>query len=299
MISKTNVLVKTFEHYLNLTYSNKKTKELYLSQVKKFLTQIGENGSEPTEFTQEILDTYVIYLNSKNNTNPFYKGVCRAMFDCFNQEDKDGRDTLRLKKKQNKSREVKLLNEYDWVTKEQVQELIDKTSTYMSLTIQMFWETALRKMELINLNLNTKEWGLDLKKREIWGIGKGGKAFRQSFSKQMADRLKIWLEECQDPTRPFIIFKETGEPYKSQDHQYWYRLKRESDATGIKLPNGESVHAHSIRHGICRWLRQEKKWQIEEIMKFARHSDPKTTAIYSHATFEEVKKKLDKEVFDE
>ena len=282
-----------------MNYSNDKTKELYLGQAKNFLNKIeNSNGNEPTEVTQDMIDEYVIFINSQRNTNPFYRGFIRAFHECFNKEDINGNDTLKLKKKKDRSREAVVLNEYDWLPQETIQALIDKTSTFMSLTIQLFFETGLRKMELIGLNLNEKSQVLDLEKRRIIGVGKGNKEFIAHFSKQAADRLEIWLQECQDPKRPFMMFKSSGDPYKSQDYQYWYQLKKESNALGIKLPNGENIHPHSFRHSLGRYLRRDKKWDIEQVAKKLRHEDPKTTMRYSGATQEEIESKEDSEVFN-
>lgn len=293
-----NVLIAKFIKYLNMSYSNKKTKELYISQCLKFLNQIeNQTGVEPTSITQDMFDNYAIFLNSKRNINPFYKGFIMAFRECFDPEDGFGRRTFAFRISKDKSREAVNLNEYDWLPQETIQELIDKTSTYISLTIQLFFETGLRKMELINLDLNDKSQGLDLEKRRITGVGKGNKEFVAHFSKQSADRLSIWLQECQDPKRPFMLFKKTGAPYKSQDYQYWYILKREADILGIKLSNGDSIHPHSFRHSLGRYLRREKKWDIPQIAKKLRHSDIKTTNIYSGATQEEIESK-DDEVFD-
>jgi len=301
MVDNKNNLIIQFTKYLAMNYSNDKTKELYLSRGKYFLNKIEEEtGSEPTEVTQDMIDNEVIKLNSsKGRKNPFYKGFLRAFHDAFNRQDENGNDTLKLRIKRDRSREAKILHEYDWITKKQVQELIDRGSTYISLTVQMFWNTGLRLNELIGLNLNDKSCKLDLNKREICGIGKNNKDFKQSFSKEMAGRLEVWLQECTDPTRPFMIFKTSGEPFKNQSYQYWYQLKREGDALGIKTASGKSIHPHALRHSIMLWLRREKGWSTEQLMFFGRHQNPSTTTIYSGATSEEIIKKLNDEIFDQ
>jgi hypothetical protein len=153
MVSDKNPLLKDFKTYLELNYSNQKTKDLYLNECKHFLTKIEKaDGEEPVVFTQEILNKYAIFLNSKRNPNPFYKGVCRAMFECFNVD-----DTLKLKLRKNRSREAKELNDYDWMKKEDIDKIIEKAPTYISLTVQIFWETGLRKMELLNSDVSKKQ----------------------------------------------------------------------------------------------------------------------------------------------
>lgn len=301
MVSDKNPLLKDFKTYLELNYSNQKTKDLYLNECKHFLTKIEKvDGEEPVVFTQEILNKYAIFLNSKRNPNPFYKGVCRAMFECFNVD-----DTLKLKLRKNRSRDAVALNDYNWMKKEDIDKIIEKAPTYISLTVQIFWETALRKGELLNTNLSKKQNNeigiktIDLEKRRMIGIGKGNKEFDVHFSKQLADRLSVWLEsECKNQTKPFTMHKKNGREYENVDKQYWVLFRKECKKLGIKLANGDDVTVHSLRHSILRWLRREKGFDIETLAKFARHDDPKTTMIYSSSTQEELTKKLDDEVFD-
>jgi integrase len=300
MVDDKNILVKTFKKYLELNYSNEKTRELYFKESKHFLNRVEKlSGKEPTKFTQEILDGYVIFLNSKRNPNPFYKGFVMAFRDCFDPEDEYGKRKFAFKLAKNKSRDASTTyDEYGWLTKENVTKLIEKTSTYISLTLQLFFETGLRKMELIGLDLNNKENVIDLEKRRIKGVGKGNKEFVVHFSEQAAQRLEVWMTECQDPNRPFMIFKKKGDPYKNQDYEYWYRLKKEANALGIKLQSGDNIFPHSIRHSLGRYLRRDKDWDIAQVAKKLRHSDPKTTMRYSSATQEEIEAKEDKEVFE-
>ena len=294
MVMNDNPLLKKFERYLALNYSNEKTKELYFKHAKFFLNKHEtKTGVEPTEITQDILDDYTIYLNSKRNTNPFYYGFIRAFHESC---DPDG--NLKFKSNKNRSREAKGRDEYDWLPAEEIQRIIDEAGTFISLTTEIFFETGLRKMELIGLDTTNKENSINFEKRQIKGIGKGNKMFIAAISRKTVERIKVWIEtEAVDPSRPFMIFKSNGEPYKNQDYEYWNKLKRECDKLGVKLANGKSIHPHAIRHAICRHLRREKGWQIEEIAKFARHEDPKVTMIYSGATQEEVQKKLEEDLF--
>ena len=124
MVDDNNILIKKFVSYLNLNYSNQKTKDLYLSEAKRFLNKIEErDGKEPIEVTQNIIDTYIMFINSKRVPNPFYKGYIRAFHECFDPEG----ELLKLKLKKNRSREAVTLNEYDWLPEETVRELINKT----------------------------------------------------------------------------------------------------------------------------------------------------------------------------
>ena len=294
MTNENNPMLVKFERYLALNYSNEKTKTLYFKHAKFFLNKYDiAHGIESIELTQDMLDDYTIYLNSKRNTNPFYYGFIRAFHDSC---DPDGE--LKFKTNKNRSRESKGRDEYDWLDEPEVRRLINESETYISLTVEILFETGLRKMELIGLDLNNREHSIDLEKRIIKGVGKGNKVFTSPISIKTTGRLREWLATCSDPKRPFMLFKSGGDPYKNQDYVFWFKLKKESDKLGIKLASGKSLHPHALRHSVLRWLRREKGWQIEELAKFGRHEDPKTTMIYSGATAEEVEKKLKEDVFD-
>lgn len=250
MVDDKNVLVKEFKKYLDLNYSNEKTRELYLKEAKRFLNKIAiRDGKEPTKVNQNMIDTYVIFINSKRNINPFYKGYVRAWVECFDPEGED----LKLKLKKNRSREAKDLDEYDWLEKEAVDEIIAKTPPYISITVQIMFWTGLRKMEVLNADLSKKQNNeigikvIDFEKRRFIGLGKGNKEFSVHFPENLSERLQVWLTECQDPLRPFTMYKRNGDEFKNVDKQYWYMLKKEVNKLNIKLANGNNIHPHCIQ----------------------------------------------------
>lgn len=305
-MSEKNPILKQFNKYLLMNYSNKKTRELYFSRAKWLLAQIEkQTNKEPTKITQDMFDFYMVYLRQLTKPNSFYYGFISAWRNCFDPEDAYGKRTFGFKVVKDKSRRSVIRDEYDWLEKESVDKIIAEANTYISLTTQLFFETGLREMELLNTDLSPKPTddigikSVDLKKRRISGIGKGNKEFSLPISKSSAERLEVWLTDCKDPYKPFMLYrKSSGNPFKNLAKAYWYRLRKETDRLGIRLANGKKVHPHAYRHTILRWLRREKKWQIEELAKFGRHENINTTKIYSGATIEEVEKKLNEEVFD-
>lgn len=305
-IDNTNPLVKKFEQYLLLNYSNNKTRELYLKESRRFLNQVTiTTGKEPTKMTQDLLDKYVMFLRSKIRPNSFYRGFIGAWRECFDPEDEFGRRHLAFKVPKNRSREATISNDYGWLSEENINNIKQNANPYISLTTQIYFETGLRKMELINTNLSSKpdnEIGvkfIDFEKRRMSGIGKGNKPFIVHFSEETAERIKIWLTECYNPIRPFLIFKKSGEPYKNQDKEMWTQFRKECKRIGVTLPDGGGTpHTHNIRHGLGRFLRRDKKWDIIQVSYKLRHSDPKTTMKYSDSTIEEIEK-LDEKIFDE
>ncbi len=294
-LSKDNPILKKFERYLSLEYSNKTTQKDYTAKCRKFIKDImRETGEEPTELLQEHLDTFIILLNSKKTQNSAYVGFIKALRRCYDPEER----LFRLKTKTNRSRAFKpIKTEYSWLPEEKVKELIEKSSEYISVTQQLFWDTAGRKMDIINLDLNNQDWGMNLDERWIRGIGKGNKEFKITFSKATAKRVWDWLLKCQDPSRPFIQYKANGEPHVDQGKAYYDRLQKEANALGIRLHSGKPLHPHYSRHSKLHDL-ATKGWNTEQRMVKARHVNPKDAAIYGKPSEQEVREKEDKEVFD-
>ena len=158
MVSDKNPLIEKFARFLAMNYSNNKTRELYIKASRKFLNDIEiKRGEEPLELTQDMLDDYAIHLNSMRKVNPFYKGFINAFRDCFDPD-----KSLKLSIRKDRSREAIVVDEYDFLNEDDVRTLINNCSEYMSVTLSLYFETGLRKMELLGLDLNKPEWDLDL-----------------------------------------------------------------------------------------------------------------------------------------
>lgn len=294
-ISSDNPILKRFERYLSMEYSNKTTQKDYYAKCRKFLKDIkAKTNEEPTEMCQEYFDEFVIWLNTSKSQNSAYIGFIKALRRAFDPDE----NIFKLKTKLNRSRGFKALKtDYSWLPEEKIKELIAKTSEYISITQQLYWDTAGRKMDIIALDLDSPDWGMDLKERWIRGIGKGNKEFKITFSPDTAKRVWNWLLKCPNVRKPFIMYKKNGEPYKNQGQAYYDRLQKEADAVGIKLHSGKSYHPHASRHSKLHDLAQ-KGWTTEQRMVKARHVSPKDAAIYGKPSEQEVKEKEDKEIFN-
>ena len=53
-----------------------------------------------------------------------------------------------------------------------------------------------------------------------------------------------------------------------------------------------------IRHSLGHHLRANLKWDLKQIQVKLRHSKLETTGIYTDASKEEVREKMEKEMFD-
>ncbi len=295
-ISETNPMLQAYQRYLAISYSSPKTRYLYEKRAINFLNSIfKKTKQEPVVLTQNILDDYVIQLNSKKTTNPACRAFIKSFRLCFDKEEK----IFYLNTKLDRSRQRVKLEVYDWLDKESIDKLVEKGSPYISLMTQLYFETARRLTELTNCDLENKEWGLDLVNRTLTGIGKGNKEFRAHFSEKMAQRIYEWIKSplCKNKVKPFLIYKANGQPCSNQGSALDYRLKQECAALGIKDVHGKNVHTHAFKHSIGRYL-SDKGWNIQSIAVKLSHSNLNNTKKYSSPDIEQIEQKEDEEVFN-
>ena len=298
-ISEQNPMLIAYQKYLQMNYSSPKTRYLYEIKARSFLSGIyNKTKTEPLELTQGMLDDFVIWINMKKNTNPFYRAFIKSFRLAFDPDEK----IFRLKTKLDRSRIRSSMEEYDWLTKESVDKIIEKGEPYISMMVATYFDTGARLSELINVDLNnTKDWDLDLVKRTIKGLGKGNAEFRKHFSKQTADKIYKWIisPQCVDKTKPFMLFKKDGSKYNNPSSALDYLFKNQCKLLGVKDVHGKEPHIHCLRHAIGRYLTQEKGWKIEQTAIKLGHKKLDNTKKYASPDIEQIEAKEDAEVFNE
>lgn len=296
-ISENNPIMIEYQRHLQMNYSNEKTRYLYEQKARNFLNSVyTKTGTEPTTLTQEMFDAYVIWLNSSKNQNAFYRAFIQSLKRCF---DPDG-IKFKLKTKLDRSRPRSSLEEYDWLTKEDIDKIIEKGSPYISLMTQIYFDTGRRLAEIMYCDLNSKDWDLDLVKRTIRGIGKGNAEFRAHFSKATAKKIYAWISSsnCIDKTKPFMMHKKNGEEYANPNSAIDDEFKKICKALGVRATNGKEPHVHCIRHATGRYLTQDKNWKIEQTAVKLGHKKLDNTRKYASPSIEQIEQKEDAEVFD-
>lgn len=172
---------------------------------------------------------------------------------------------------------------YKFLTKDQVDKLINGLSPKMSLMVRLYFETGLRLNELLSL----RRKDIDTLDGVVRGVGKGNKDFEEPFS--MTTNLLL-CEYIQDKDYDEYVFHWKNVLY--QDKKFWYRLKKDAEKLGIL-----DCHPHRLRHALGHYLRKDKGWDMPQIKTKLRHSKLETTNIYAVATKEEVDTKMKEEVF--
>jgi len=262
-----------FKNYLELTYS-KSTIDQYFKSYKRYYIEYN-NFKE-----QKDIDKFMRFVSNRNN-NPHYTGFLGAYIDCFEL-------TFKIIKSKRKNQHIK--KEYKFLKKEEIDLMISKlfkTHPKMVLMIRLYFETGLRLNEL----LNAKRDDIDIPTRSIKGIGKGNKPFVVNFSIKTSKLLEDFLIYKQKTEYPFHnLFGN----YQNQGRMFYYYLKKLCNEIGIK-----DVHPHRLRHSLGYYLRANKGWDLQQIKVKLRHASLGTTDIYAPSTEEEVRKKMEEEVFED
>jgi len=296
-VEDTNPLLIIYHKYLDMNYSNETTKRLYFLKAKNFLNTIyRDTKEEPVEMKQEYFDEYVIWLNSRKNTNAFYSGFIKSFRLAFDPDEQ----IFKLRTKLDRSRTRTGYEEYDWLSKADIDKLIDNGSNYMSTIISMYFDTALRLREVILLDLENAEYDLSLTDRYLKTIGKGNTMIKSHFSKKTAKKIYDWIRspDCLVKTKPFLPIKRKGTLYTNPFSALDYKLKQECKFLGITTTSGKEPHIHCMRHSKARYLADEKKWKIEQIAAKLNHRNINNTRKYVLPDSAQIKEKEDTEVFD-
>jgi integrase len=265
-------------------------------KARNFLNGIfKKTRSEPQVLTQDMLDDYVIWLNTKKNTNAFYRAFIKSFRICFDEDEK----LFRLKTKLDRSRKRTALEEYDWLTKESVDILIAKGSPYISMMTAVYFDTGRRLAEIMFCDLTLPDWELDLVTRTIRGLGKGNAEFRGHFSPTTADMIYNWIKnpECINKSKPFMMHKKNGKEYGNPESALDYEFKKQCKRLGVKATNGSIPHVHCLRHATGRYLSQDKSWKIEQVAVKLGHKKLDNTKKYASPDIEQVEAKEDTELY--
>jgi len=166
-----------------------------------------------------------------------------------------------------------------------IDQIIEHSSEKMSLMIRILFETGLRRAELMHLERKN----INLAINRLKGIGKRGYAFSVIISENTKQLLEKYLNEQKDKEFPFHY-----DHIKNQDHKFWYDLKKECRKMGI-----DEITPHMVRHSLGRFLRIERKQDLEVIRGILRHSKLETTKIYVMSGAAERENIIKKEIFGE
>lgn len=268
-----------FEEYIRRTYTNRNTRNLYLSffhRIEPFLVEGNITEQTINRFLTSISD-------NPSYGNPFYQGALKAIKRCYN-----------LDFEIPKVRSAKpYKNKPKFLSYDEVAEIVRNIQNHqIKVMVRLYFETGLRQAELIHAGIRD----IDLEKRTISGIGKWNQHFAVKFSPGAKKWLEEWFGKATDPEHPFVLYGKQsdtiGRPLRNQGGSLYYYLNRECRRMGK-----EGIHVHRFRHALGHFLRADKGFDLAEVKTKLRHRSITSTEIYAPATQEEVDKKIDREVF--
>ena len=150
------------------------------------------------------------------------------------------------------------------------------------LILEMFYATGMRLSELIGLN----DADVDLSARLIKVTGKRNKQRLIPFGDEMEEDLLIYIkvrnETLPEGTKAFFVRKDGMRMYPLQV----YRLVRKSLSKVVTL---KKRSPHVLRHTFATAMLNGKA-EMRAVKELLGHESLVTTEVYTHTTFEELKK---------
>lgn len=160
--------------------------------------------------------------------------------------------------------------------------------------LQLFYETGIRLSELIGLN----DADVDFGRMTIKVTGKRNKQRFVPIGQGMADSLKLYME-ARDAELPSLNFQPSAlnpQPLFVTDkggrvYSNWvYRLVRKNLSQVVTF---EKKSPHVLRHTFATAMLNNEA-DLSAVKELMGHASVSTTQIYTHVTFEELKKAYSK-----
>jgi len=151
--------------------------------------------------------------------------------------------------------------------------------------IELFYSSGLRVSELLGLEPSQ----LDLERGEIRIRGKGGKERIVPVGERAKEAILIYLKE-RDKLKPKtekIFINKNGYPLSRRG--LWLLVKKTFD----KLGKGISIHPHVLRHSFATHM-LNRGADLRSIQELLGHASLATTQIYTHVSYEKLKKIYEK-----
>ena len=184
-----------------------------------------------------------------------------------------------------------------FVRESDMERLLDDTLTDDSwqgrrehVIIQLFYETGIRLSELVGLNVGD----VDLVRKTIKVTGKRNKQRIIPIGDSLAQNLKVYVEEKDvefglsstlNP-QPLFITDKGARVYPA----WVYRLVRKNLSQVVTL---KKRSPHVLRHTFATAMLNGDA-ELEAVKELMGHESVSTTQIYTHTTFEELKKAYSK-----
>ena len=176
-----------------------------------------------------------------------------------------------------------------FLKEEEMNRLIDETDFGQGfigcrdkMIIEMFYATGMRRSELIGLN----DVDVDFPASLVKVTGKRNKQrlipFADELRQSMEEYIKVRNEEVSDRCEAFFVNKNGKRLY---DNEVYNLVKRNLS----KVVTLKKRSPHVLRHTFATTMLNNEAG-LESVKELLGHSSLSATEVYTHATFEELKK---------
>lgn len=165
----------------------------------------------------------------------------------------------------------------------------DKLKDRDQAIFELTYASGLRASEIINLKMQD----IDFENRILSIVGKGNKQRKIPFSKTSKKYLNLYINvlrreliEKENASKDYVFLNNRGKKLTERGLEYIF------EQASIKSGFNVHLHPHALRHSFATNL-INNGLDIRVIQELLGHENIKTTSIYTHISYEELKKDYD------
>ena len=257
--------LREFEGYLKKTEAELDWKKVHADHVRNWIVDLMDHGRASTSVNRKL-----------SSLRSFYRFLLRRKEITVNP-------MLKIVGPKKKKPLPSFVREKD------MNRLLDETSFEEGfegcrdrMILEMFYATGMRLSELIGLN----DADVDFSARLIKVTGKRNKQRLIPFGKELEEDLSLYIkvrnEEFPRGTESFFVLKSGKRMYPMEV----YRLVKRNLSKVVSL---KKRSPHVLRHTFATAMLNDNA-ELQSVKELLGHESLVTTEVYTHATFEELKK---------
>lgn len=285
---------KGFLSYLTkLKGYSRKTRESYGEDVAEFLLFLQEEGKDKASVSRSLIQTYLRSLRRKEREPSSIKRRISALkhfyryLHVYHQRKDNPFETISTPKKKKKLPQ--------FLSEKEVDDFLDSNrrrkdflASRDQALLELLFSSGLRAGEIISLKRQDRDFSS--KRRKI--SGKGNKDRRVPFSSHADQAVKSYRKNL----RPSLLKNKKDEGYlflscrgeRLTERGLEYLVGEAAKKAGFSL----KVHPHRLRHSFATELLNNGA-DLRIIQELLGHESVRTTSIYTHVTYQDLKKTYD------
>ena len=271
-----------------------KTALSYGEDVASFLLFLSDEGKKKEEVNRELIQTYLLSLRRKNRDSSSIKRKLSALrhfylyLHVYHGRKDNPFETISSPKKAKKLPEFlseKEINDFLDSNRKRT----DRRKLRDQAVLELLFASGLRASELISRRRSDR----DKQRRLIHVKGKGKKDRRVPFSSICLTAIEKYEKELRSQLlgkkedSGILFLNQRGEPLTERGLEYL--VSKAAEKSGFTL----KVHPHRLRHSFATELLNNGA-DLRVIQEFLGHESVRTTSIYTHVTYQDLKNTYDK-----